>query len=777
MKRLLCILTAAALAFIPMPVSAEETDTPEVYTGQCGDNITWELKDSVLTLTGTGATYDYLDVLPDGEYEPSEIYTPDSDGVVYASPFSTRVMYDDAPIPDNELFGITEIRVGEGITELGEMIFCDNPAEKVILPSTLERIGDYCFNVMQNLNEIEIPDSVRYIGECAFQTTALHSVRIPPLVTELRATCFTHCPLEEISIPDTVTSIGSYCFSDTNIKDIRLPDGLTKLSDGLFDHCRFLEKIEIPENVTEIGEKCFYWCSSLQSITLPDACRTIGELSFGKCYNIKELHLSASLKAIPAEAFRDCRLLEEADIPDSVTKIGHNSFIGCDALKTVHFPDNPELEIDPVAFPDSFFENQEDFVIIGDHILYRYCGSEINVILPDDIKTIGSRAFYKNNVQSVTVSDGTTDISRQAFFYCNDLKTVTVPDSVVSLEQAFDRCTALESLSGPYYSAAHSYALAHNLQFIPTDTPAEIAPCKDDHTEETLSFGNGGGVFGNTYALTPWAEAALNDQAADTPMRAKADVLRRSAWSGSCFGLAALTVLTASGHIALSDLDADAETLHDVRPSEDVIGAINYYHLLQNAGRASEADAFLPPQAEMVCRVAKLASEYLESGVPFILNYGSENSGHAVVGFGSEAGDWEWNGAHYDRRVHIWDSNYTKQSDRTQFYFNSETLHYAIPAYSSYFNGTEVTGKMQLMHPLSAEEIRSYSGSYFDTKPLPGDADLSGAVNTADAVYLARIINEQTNTAPISYRGIYNSDADADGVLELRDVQAILQKI
>jgi hypothetical protein len=45
--------------------------------------------------------------------------------------------YDDAPIPANELFGITEIHIGEGITELGEMIFCDNPAEKVILPSTL----------------------------------------------------------------------------------------------------------------------------------------------------------------------------------------------------------------------------------------------------------------------------------------------------------------------------------------------------------------------------------------------------------------------------------------------------------------------------------------------------------------------------------------------------------------------------------------------------------------------------------------------------------------
>ena len=777
MKRPLCILTAAALAFIPLPVSAEETYTPQVYTGQCGEDITWELKNHILTLSGTGATYDYLGVLPDGEYEPSEIYTPDSDGVVYASPFSTWVMYDDAPMPANELFGITEIRVGEGITELGEMIFCDNPAEKVILPSTLERIGDYCFNVMQNLNEIEIPDSVRYIGESAFQTTALHSVRIPPLVTELPATCFTHCQLEEISIPDTVTEIGSYCFSHTLLKDIRLPDGLTKLSDGLFDECRYLEKIEIPENVTEIGEKCFYWCSSLQSITLPESCRTIGEAAFGRCYNMKELHLSASLEAIPAEAFRDCRLLEVADIPDSVTKVGHNSFIGCDALITVHFPDNPELEIDPVAFPDSFFENSEDFVIIGDQVLLRYCGDQADVVLPANIKTIHSNAFCKSNVRSVTIGAGTKTVSRSAFNSCTALQTVTVPDSVAALELAFERCTALESLSGPYYSAAHSYARAHDLQFIPTDTPAEITPRSSDHTAETLSFGNGGGIFGNTYSLTPWAAAVLYDHAADNLQRKKAEVLRKASWAGSCFGLSALTVLTASGAITPGDLDAEAETLHDVRPTEDVVAVINYYQLLQNAGWSSEADAIRPPQAEMVCRIEKLAAAYDAGGAPFVINYGSSSSGHAVVGFGLEAGEWEWNGEQFDRRVQIWDSNYTKQSDRTQFYFNSETLHYAIPAHSSYFDGTDVTGKMQLMHPLSAEEIRSYSGSFFDIKPLAGDADLSGAVNTADAVYLARIINEQADTDPITYRGAYNADADADGILELHDVQAILQKI
>ena len=52
MKRPLCILTAAALAFIPLPVSAEETYTPQVYTGQCGEDITWELKNHILTLSG-----------------------------------------------------------------------------------------------------------------------------------------------------------------------------------------------------------------------------------------------------------------------------------------------------------------------------------------------------------------------------------------------------------------------------------------------------------------------------------------------------------------------------------------------------------------------------------------------------------------------------------------------------------------------------------------------------------------------------------------------------
>lgn len=57
MKRT-AILTAAVLTLSAMPLQfVKAADVPA--SGICGENITWEIEDGVLTLTGSGATYDY----------------------------------------------------------------------------------------------------------------------------------------------------------------------------------------------------------------------------------------------------------------------------------------------------------------------------------------------------------------------------------------------------------------------------------------------------------------------------------------------------------------------------------------------------------------------------------------------------------------------------------------------------------------------------------------------------------------------------------------------
>ena len=63
-KRLLSILLTAVLVLSAVPLGLVDTAyaAETVRSGACGDNVTWKLtSDGTLTISGKGATYDFLD--------------------------------------------------------------------------------------------------------------------------------------------------------------------------------------------------------------------------------------------------------------------------------------------------------------------------------------------------------------------------------------------------------------------------------------------------------------------------------------------------------------------------------------------------------------------------------------------------------------------------------------------------------------------------------------------------------------------------------------------
>lgn len=107
------------------------------------------------------------------------------------------------------------IRVKDGTKLLIEAL-CYNspysipPLNEVLLPNSLQYIGDYCFS-RNNLNSIILPDSLVSIGRGAFQMTKLSS----------------------ISIPASVMSISQYAFSSINyLNSVRFEDGENILNLG-----------------------------------------------------------------------------------------------------------------------------------------------------------------------------------------------------------------------------------------------------------------------------------------------------------------------------------------------------------------------------------------------------------------------------------------------------------------------------------------------------------------------------------------------------------------
>lgn len=95
--------------------------------------------------------------------------------------------------------------------------------------------------------------------------------------------------------------------------------------------------------------------------------------------------------------------------------------------------------------------NANDFKII-DGVLVKYNGTSSNVVIPDDVTSIGEEAFWHcHNLTKVIIPNSVTGIGEQAFGYCSKLTSITIPDGVTSIgNYAFENCESLTSITIPH---------------------------------------------------------------------------------------------------------------------------------------------------------------------------------------------------------------------------------------------------------------------------------------------------------------------------------------
>lgn len=126
--------------------------------------------------------------------------------------------------------------------------------------STCTSIGEYAFQMCEELLEVEIPASIENIGMCAFyMCTSLQKIEFAE-----------NSQLERIT-GGTLND----CYA---LKSLHLPASVIEIEDGAISACTSLEQITFApgSKLERIGNYNFVQCKALQSIVIPKSVTFIG---------------------------------------------------------------------------------------------------------------------------------------------------------------------------------------------------------------------------------------------------------------------------------------------------------------------------------------------------------------------------------------------------------------------------------------------------------------------------------------------------------------------
>ena len=131
----------------------------------------------------------------------------------------------------------TNVLDSERQTEHGA--FEESALERVVLPSTLERIQFRAFAGCKKLTGVALPPGLRVLSDGCFCSSGLAQVRIPDGVREIRRAAFADCTeLRAVEFgASRLEEVGELAFARTALQKPRLPSA-AHVARNAFERCR-----------------------------------------------------------------------------------------------------------------------------------------------------------------------------------------------------------------------------------------------------------------------------------------------------------------------------------------------------------------------------------------------------------------------------------------------------------------------------------------------------------------------------------------------------------
>lgn len=324
---------------------------------------------------------------------------------------------------------------------------------RVKIPHGIRRIRAEVFRDRLMLRDVDIPESVEYIGARAFHGTAWMEQRKKenPLVSVNHMLLDGSACQGEVTVPEDIRLVCGWAFANgMEIRRIRFLSDQVRVEEYAFRNCIFLEEMLLADGTlvtfTGLGDRN-------RELPPPAAQAAADSMNCFKTNedgvlllctgNISRLRLAYGITAIGEGAFQDGNLLTEVMLPETVRSIGKCAFSGCRWLEEVRGARAVE-QIGDRAFSGCSVlrrvELSEKLRRIGARA-FENCTALEEILLPEGVEEIPAKAFYRcRSLRRVELPSTLKRIGREAFAFCRELSWIGVPDGAAVEERAFAGC-------------------------------------------------------------------------------------------------------------------------------------------------------------------------------------------------------------------------------------------------------------------------------------------------------------------------------------------------
>ena len=379
--------------------------------------------------------------------------------------------------------------------------------KKVVIKKGVTAIADFAFKGCKKLKEIILPSTLKKIGACAFEGCPIKNITIPKSVKSIEPGAFAGSSIKSITIPKTVKKLGEGVFGNCkklesitmpgNIGVIKyeIPDYEYQPKSFVGDSCKSLKKIKFTTSLNinilkRVGKSGGFEVmandpkyKSVDGLIYSKDGKTLLRIPHGR----KKVIISDKCTTVTAgsygyEMYLADSAMKEIVFPKTVTKIILDdtllgpSYYECNNIKitlNMDYLDDDSIKI--LWQTNKYWRNSlkdellrkglaklneenERMLMLDDGYLCAYLMKDISkiddrsawetidgLVVPDNVKTIGTEAFTGFLVKSLTFGSGVKYVEENVLLAADvpntykNMATIYVKNhDIVISKKAFD---------------------------------------------------------------------------------------------------------------------------------------------------------------------------------------------------------------------------------------------------------------------------------------------------------------------------------------------------